>query len=102
VIANQFGVAESTIHKIANGETWKQVPRPTNFANAIRHSRAKLTEGQVREIRRLLKSDHTQQVVAQKFNTGHIATGRSWNWLVHNERPSDKRAWRLKGGAGRN
>jgi IS30 family transposase len=48
-IANQFGVAESTIHRIANGETWKQVPRPTNFANAIRHSRAKLTEGVARQ-----------------------------------------------------
>ena len=87
VIANQFSVAESTIRQIAKGETWKQVPRPTNFANTIRHSRAKLTEAQVHEIRGLLKTGHTQRVVALKFNVrqgtiSDVARGRSWSWLA--------------------
>jgi Trp operon repressor len=87
-IAKQFGVAETTIHRIARGEAWKQVPRPTNFASAIRHSTAKLTEAQVREIRHLLKAGDTQQVVSRKFNVGQstisdIATGRNWSWLPH-------------------
>jgi uncharacterized protein YerC len=86
VIANQFGVGETTIGQIAKGEAWKQVPRPANFANAIQHSRAKLTEAQVHEIRRLLKAGYTQQVVALKFNTGQgtisaIARGRTWKHI---------------------
>ena len=48
-IAKQFGVGDTTIRRIANGEAWKQVPRPTNFANTVRHSTAKLTEAQVRD-----------------------------------------------------
>jgi DNA-binding NarL/FixJ family response regulator len=86
VIAKQFGVAETAIGQIAKRHTWKQVPRPTNFANAIRHSRAKLTEARVREIRRLLKAGHSQRTVALKFNVrqgtvSDIATGRGWGWL---------------------
>jgi transcriptional regulator len=85
-IAKQFGVGETTIGEIAKGESWKQVPRPANFANAIRHSRAKLTEAQVREIRRLLKTGHTQQVVALKFSTAQgtisaIARGQTWKHI---------------------
>ena len=34
-IAKQFGVGDTTIRRIANGEAWKQVLRPTNFANTV-------------------------------------------------------------------
>ena len=87
-IAKQFGVGDTTIRRIANGEAWKQVLRPTNFANTVRHSTAKLTEAQVRQIRRLLKAGRTQQAVAREFKVGQstisdIATGRNWSWLSH-------------------
>lgn len=47
---------------------------------------AKLTPGNVREIRRLLKTGSSQQVIADQFNVGRgavqdIHKGKNWAWL---------------------
>lgn len=59
------------------------------------HGRAKLTEAQVQEIRRLHGEGHvTQSALARRFGVTrtaiqHILTGRNWAWLA-GQRPVDK------------
>jgi DNA-binding NarL/FixJ family response regulator len=86
-IAEQLGVEHTTIGRIARGQAWPHIPRPPNFENLIRHSRAKLTESQVREIRRLKKEGLADREIASRFGVtrsavGRIASGKHWAWLI--------------------
>ena len=86
-VVRQFGVNRLVVEGIASGRNWQHVPRPANFRATIRH-RAKLTEDQVREIRRLLKAGHSPGGIARRFDVFRttirdIATGRTWGWLAH-------------------
>lgn len=52
-----------------------------------RNHRAKLDEGQVREIRRRLAKGETQTAIAADFgvtvaNIGYIRSGKKWGWLL--------------------
>jgi len=85
-IADQFGVSRAMVQRIASGRSWQHIPRPPNFDATVRH-KAKLTEDQAREIRRLRKAGHSTAKLVGKFGVApstirRIVAGRSWCHLV--------------------
>jgi hypothetical protein len=90
VLAERFGISSSVISGIRHGRAWihvtggvpRSVPRPRNDGNA------KLTEKEVREIRRLYRPYRvTRREVANRFGVSvsavkKIVSGCTWNHLA--------------------
>jgi DNA invertase Pin-like site-specific DNA recombinase len=84
-IADEFGVGRSVIDGIAKGQNWRHIPRPLGFD--VRLPTSKLTEDQVREIRRLRTANRSIADLAKSFGVGrttifNIVVGRRWKWLA--------------------
>ena len=82
-IAKQFNIGTATIHQIAKGGLWSDVK--TSFDDKISTtSRAKLTEEDVKQIKKLLyEKKLSQKEIAELFNVNRvtitdISSGRSW------------------------
>jgi transposase len=84
-IADEFEVGRSVIDGIAKGQNWRHIPQPLGFD--VRLPTSKLTEDQVREIRRLRKARQSTVELAKRFGVSrttirHIVAGRRWKWLA--------------------
>jgi hypothetical protein len=87
-IAKEVGVGVMVIVGIANGVTWKDLPRPPNFDDLLHPpGDTKLTEEQVRAMRLLLKAGKSKAEIGRQFGVDrgtirHIANGQSWSRLL--------------------
>lgn len=97
-LADKFGLSREGVGCALRGQNWRHLPgaidslSPVALANKARagerHPTAKLTEQQVREIRRLFASNnHTQKELAAMFgvsavNVYQIVSRRSWRHIA--------------------
>lgn len=84
-IAELMGVARSNIGQIANGNTWAYI-HVEGWEPVIKVSK-KLTEDNVREIRKLLSTGLSQASIARQFGVGKtiigdIKTGKKWKSVI--------------------
>jgi hypothetical protein len=91
-IARRFGVSQMTISFLLQGKTWRHIKRPFEIGSIKRqyprgsaHSRSKLTESDVREIKMLLAGPHppSQEAIGKAYGVPQttisgIKLGRSW------------------------
>lgn len=92
-LAKEFGVKLSTVKAIKNNLLWRHIERETphdsaaayqrNLARGTKSPGAKLTEDQVREIR---KDPRIHRLIAKDFGVAiatvqAIKAGRKWKWL---------------------
>jgi hypothetical protein len=91
-IARRFGVSQMTISFLLQGKTWRHIKRPFEIGSIKRqyprgsaHSRSKLTESDVREIKMLLAGPHppSQETIGKAYGVPQttisgIKLGRSW------------------------
>lgn len=91
VVAQNLGVALRSIDQIAGDNTWRSVPWPTDRPRVmIDHqllSAQKLTEDQVREIKRRLQNGERGRALGKEFgvtesNVSMIKSGRTWAHVV--------------------
>ena len=69
-LATKYGVPVSVVRKVVRGETWKNLSQPGPVFGE-RHGRAKLTDRQVRRIRRRFDSnDATVNKLAETYGVG--------------------------------
>jgi DNA invertase Pin-like site-specific DNA recombinase len=97
-IAGIFGVRRETVGKILRNERWQtelqaEVMRQYDIRNGYRKWRTgesnpnnKLSEEQIREIRKLAAEGMVQRRIAEKFGIGpmqvsRIVNGKRWGWL---------------------
>lgn len=88
-LAREYGVPVSVVRKVLRGETWKQL-KGTRFyivPQGARHGRAKLTDGQVRWMRRLHNEKGVRiEALAKRYGIGRsiardILSGKTWKHL---------------------
>jgi len=82
VIANDYGVTRAAINNVAHGYAWGHLSTPYDDLPRKRGS-AILTVEKVKEIKELLKSERTQQSIADKFHVSRgaiqsIKEGKNW------------------------
>lgn len=71
VLAKEYGVPVSVIRKVVHGQSWKGAAFKTDSVFGERHGRAKLTDRQVRRIRRRFDSgDATVSQLAETYGVG--------------------------------
>jgi len=85
-IAKRFGVSTGCIGSIVRGDSWAHVPAPRTAAGSYygeRHAGAKLTNDEVREIRRLLATGESMKRLAGRYGVSgwtisDIARNKTW------------------------
>ena len=89
-LSTQYGVAESTVHHVGVGRSWKQLdddPDIKALSVKKRHERwSPLTEESVRDIRRRLENGEPQKSIAERYGVNpstisHINTRRKWSHI---------------------
>lgn len=92
-IALDYGVDKSAIRDISNGRTWHHLTGFTKEANlkrgqakGVTHPMSKLTEGQVRQIKSLLREGLSNPEIAQQFPVSKdmvskIRCGKCWTHI---------------------
>lgn len=73
-IAELFKVNKNTVHSIRQGSSWKHLGTE-NLGKLPRPSAAKLTEDQVREIKKLLREEIPQREIAKRYGVGKSTIG---------------------------
>lgn len=94
VIARDFAVSQQSVSAIKHGKVWGHVTglsEPKVRAPRDRVTYSTLTEAQVLEINRRLKSGSRKQDLAELFDVSYstihaIEKGRAWGWLTGNKR----------------
>lgn len=91
-IGHKYGVSAHSARFAVRGNSWKDnggaVPLSVrNDATGSRHPKAKLTEDQVREIKRRLANGEQQKVIAKDYGVSPtsiraIAIGRNWGHVT--------------------
>jgi len=86
-IADRFGIARTTVNDIIHGRTWTHVDPdwkpPQSKRSGVSHPNAKLSEDDVREIRKLSQNGFSQRKIANKFGVTRgtiepILKGETW------------------------
>lgn len=92
-LAERFGVSRSLIGFIVSGKVWTHLTNETASVKykqpplrGSKHGMSKLTETQVREIRKAFASGIRQKDLANQYgvtqeNIYRIVRGKSWKWL---------------------
>jgi hypothetical protein len=91
-IADTFSIDTGSVSRIASQEYWRHLPPVTGirihaYARGDRHYGAKLTDGIVREVRRLRTCGESQQSIASRFGVSReaircILNGETWKYVV--------------------
>lgn len=90
-IASRFGIVRTTVNDILTGRTWQHVDPdwnpPKSKSRGTKHPNAKLTEDDVREIRRLSANGLSQRKLAAQFGVSRgtiepILKGETWKHVT--------------------
>jgi len=88
-LAERFGCSLSTAARVSSGESYPELPGPLRRGGHRRgegHPRRKLSEDDVREIRRAHRAGEALLPIAHALGVTpgavyHAVHGRSWAWL---------------------
>jgi hypothetical protein len=95
-LARRFNTTATAVQRAAQGQTWAHVDgeaealvlsAPAPKARGERHSQAKLTEAQVREIRRRVMDGEVQRRLAAEYGVNvaticNIVSGKIWAYVI--------------------
>ena len=90
-LAERFGIAQTTVHKIVIGEVWKHLPVLGPPQRKIR-ANSKFTEDDVREIRCLYALGMTRETLLYKFGSSKTTIRSIIKWESYRDVTMDQSA----------